>query len=388
MLNSKFVLPIKDHLGTILLLIFIVSESFSKYGIYYESGKSDFPRLIKLVVFAFLILSLIKFFKSIIAPLLLVLILCIGQLFLVDSFKPEVLTSGAKSLFPIFLFIYFNKYPLRDHSRKILYQVFEYLMILNGVLIFIGMFLNVHLFDSYPWGRFGYNGLFINSSTSSYVYAIALFYFFLKLKQNFFRNWKSIFIIICALLTGTKILYIALFSILFIYLTRFVKLDKHYRRILIFGVVLILFSIGYFFFFEYGIFNQIRQEQGLISSILSFRDDLFIEKTLPFVQENWMWPNYLFGGISDLAIRSQMGFIDVFLFWGIIGGLIYLYVFYKTFANKQLSKLGVYIILILALMVFLAGNFFENASVAIYLLILKEKLSDQVSYTNEYILND
>ena len=38
-----------------------------------------------------------------------------------------------------------------------------------------------------------------------------------------------------------------------------------------------------------------------------------------------------------------------------------------------MSKWQFYFIVILSIVVFLAGNFFENASVAIYLLVFKEK---------------
>ena len=83
-----------------------------------------------------------------------------------------------------------------------------------------------------------------------------------------------------------------------------------------------------------------------------------------------------------------MGFVDVFLFWGILGGIIYLFAFYKNFVPKSLVKNANYIILILSLMVFLAGNFFENASVAIYLLVLKEILMDRSKPFTKVIAND
>ena len=149
-----------------------------------------------------------------------------------------------------------------------------------------------------------------------------------------------------------------------------------------------LFIVGiYFFFFQYGIFNEIRRKEGLLSSIFSFRDDLFLEQTLPFIERNWTWPNYLFGGISDLATRSQMGFIDVFYFWGILGGSVYLYLYYKTFKTFPLNKILLYMLLSLVLMVFLAGNFFENASLAIYMLILKEAIISSTKTFSKTQLN-
>src|SRR5690554_4551154 len=235
---------------------------------------------------------------------------------------------------------------------------------------------------------FPYTTLFRSTSaTSSYVYAVAIFYFLLKLKRNFLKSWKTYFVIACTIFTGTKILYIALIASLFIYLICFVNFSKQQRKLIFFVIMSACAAIAYFFFFEFGIFNQIRQNEGLLSAILSYRDDLFMEQTLPFIKENWSWANYLFGGISELSVRSQMGFIDVFVFWGILGGLYYLYTFYKTFVTFPIDKNVVYILLSLGLMVFLAGNFFENASVAIYLVILKEKLIDKPVFSKENVQN-
>jgi len=97
-----------------------------------------------------------------------------------------------------------------------------------------------------------------------------------------------------------------------------------------------------------------------------------MEETLPFIQENWSWGNYLFGGITDMETRSQMGVIDVFYFWGLVGGALYVYTFVKTFVTFRLTKEVLFLLISFAVIVFLAGNFFENASVAIYLVVLRE----------------
>ena len=385
---SKVIEKSKLHFMAIMLLLFFISEAISKYGIRVEGGKSDIPRYIKFAVYIVLALGLWKKTKSLIAPLVLAIIFCVGQFFLANGFNQEIVVSFSKMLFPIFLFIYFNHYPIRGNERKSLFRLFEAILILNGIFIFIGFLGEISMFRSYFGERFGYNGLFITSATSSYVYSIAIFYFLLKLKWDFLKSWKTYFVIACALFTGTKILYIALLASLFIYLTCFVNFSKQQRKLIFFGILAACAAMAYFFFFQFGIFNQIRQNEGLLSAILSFRDDLFIEQTLPFIRENWSWANYLFGGISELSVRSQMGFIDIFLFWGILGGIFYLYTFYTTFFTFPIVKSTLYILLSLALMVFLAGNFFENASVAIYLLILKEKLVDEADFTNENILNE
>ncbi len=366
----------------LLLLLFYSSEAFSKYSTVFLDGKSDIQRLIKVIVLGFFVLAIIKPLKNLLLPTLLVIAFCLGQFALVNGFNQEIVVSFSKFLFPIFLFIFFDKYQLSRTSQDILFRTFEYILIFNGALIFLGFVFEISLFNSYKYGRWGYNGLFINTSTSSYIYAIAIFYFLLKLKEKFLKSWMSLFIIVCSLFTGTKIVYVALFGALLLFLFLYNNLNRKQRNAVLLSLLTLFLALGYIFFFQLGIFNEIRQEQGILSAILSSRDELFLNETIPYMQEHWHWPNYLFGGISDLALRSQMGFIDLFLFWGSIGGILYLILFYKTFIPNLTKKNSGYIILTLTLMVFLAGNFFENASLAIYLLILKEILMER---SNSYI---
>lgn len=376
MRNHKYFKFIENNLATLFLLLFYISEAFSKYSIYYGGAKSDFPRLIKSAVFALLVVFLLKFWKNLVLPSILVIMFCVGQFFLPEGFKTEIVVSVSKLLFPILIFLYFNKYKILDKNRKFLLATFETLLIFNAVLIFLGLIFEIYWFQSYTGARFGYNGVFITTASSSYIYTIGLFYFLLKLKSKFLKNWKSLLVIVSCILTGTKILYIALIVSVLLYISNYLNLRIKQRRF-IFSILTAVFVLGlYFFFFKYGIFNEIRQEKGLISSIFSFRDDLLMEQSIPFVLDNWKWPNYLFGGISDLATRSQMGFFDVFYFWGAIGGILYLYAYYKEFLTFELQKTILYMLLSLIVMVFLAGNFFENATVAIYMLLLKEKIID------------
>src|SRR5690606_3298016 len=111
--------------------------------------------------------------------------------------------------------------------------------------------------------------------------------------------------------------------------------------------------------------------EGFLTSLLSTRNKAFMEETLPFIQQQWSWLNYLVGGISDLETRSQMGIVDVFYFWGIAGGSLYLYMYYKSFVTFKLNKVVLSLMITLFGLISLSGNFFENASVAIYMLVLR-----------------
>ena len=137
------------------------------------------------------------------------------------------------------------------------------------------------------------------------------------------------------------------------------------------------------FFFKYGIFNEIRERDGLISSVMSHRDRLFLEETIPYIQEHWGSLNYLFGGVSDLSTKSQIEFIDIFYFFGIIGGFCYYYIFLKEFLVFKMNIYLVILLSVLFILVLLGGNFFSYPSIFIYLVILQEclKLDESNQYT-------
>src|SRR5690606_2534212 len=128
----------------------------------------------------------------------------------------------------------------------------------------------------------------------------------------------------------------------------------------------------YITFFKYGIFNEIRQREGLTSALMSHRNNLLTERTIPFIKEQWGIINYFLGGVSDLSTKSQMDIVDVFYFFGIIGGLLYFYIFFKSFITFKADFSILFLLGILFIIVLLAGNFFSYPSIAIYLVILRE----------------
>ncbi|MCR9182168.1 MAG: hypothetical protein NXH73_04515 [Flavobacteriaceae bacterium] len=243
----------------------------------------------------------------------------------------------------------------------------------NSILIFIGVIFSIKLFNTYQGDRFGFNGMFAAVSNGSYAYIITLLYFLLSYKDKVFKNWKFILIFISCFFIGTKAVYLAM-ALTLAYIVVAAKIP-HKKTILSLGAIVSL-AAAYYFFFHYGIFNSIRQSDGLISALLSYRDELFLERTLPYIQENWSWVNYLFGGVSDFDLRSQMEFIDVFFFWGLLGGAFYLFIFYKLFLPFKLSRTGIFFIAFLAFIVLLAGNFFAYSFVAMFLMVLKLKLEE------------
>lgn len=344
---------------------------------YYFFPEFSFSQFIKAVVLiGFLIFQIaIKDYKFILIALVTFIFFSIGQLFLETSFTRNSLLTFFKFLFPILLFSFVNKRIKINKLSPEFYKTFEWVMVVNSILIFIGALLSIKLFNTYQGNRFGYNGMFAAVSNGSYGYIITLFYFLLRYKERVIKNWKFIFIFISCIFIGTKAVYLSMLFTLG-YLAYVSKIP--FKRTLLVVAILIGLLLAYYFFFQYGIFNSIRQSDGLLSALLSFRDQLLLEKTLPFIQESWGWVNYLFGGVSDFDLRSQMDIIDVFFFWGILGGAFYLFIFLKLFLPFKMNTTGWLFISFLAFIVLLAGNFFVYSFVALFMVTLKLKLEESM----------
>jgi len=358
---------------SLLVIIFYFSEAISKAFIFYEGHKWALPRYIKLSILILLAAYLLfKNTKALIGPVVLSLIFIIGQLFLDDAWQNQIIVSFSKYLFPVFLFLFFNNYQFPQQAKKNLIKAFDFILIFNSCLILLGFILEVALFKTYSGHRFGYNGLFLASSTGSYAYSLAILGYLFRFKNKFFANYKSLLILSAGLLIGTKSFYMALFVALLSFIIFYSGSTLKQKRTLFLGSVGLVATLFYYFFYVSGEFNSIRNEKGLVDAILSFRNTLLTDQLLPFIGQNWSVPNYLFGGITDLNTRSQMAFIDVFYFWGILGGIFYLYIYFKSYLKVKISRPEIYYFPIILVIAFLGGNFFFNASTAIYLLIFRE----------------
>ncbi|HLS29336.1 MAG TPA: hypothetical protein VK021_00625 [Flavobacteriaceae bacterium] len=365
-----------EHLLILVLLLFFGTEAYNKLSWFSSWEKNDLQKILKAVVFISLGVGLLfRNYKVLLSLLALCLIFIIGQWQLAEGLSEENLIYLSKFLFPILLFSFFNEVRLR--SSKSLFNVYEFLVLFNSLLIILGFIFDIIYFKTYSGKRFGYSGLMITSATATYFYCIAIFYFFIRYKT--IQNWKFLGCVLAAILVGTKSIYLFLALFGAFYIIRYVR-SKKLKFIFLFLVSVLAVLLGIYLLYYNPVFSEIRSSQGIISAILSYRDQLFIERTLPFIEQNWSFTNYLFGGASDFETRPQLEFFDLFYFWGIIGSVIYLLLYYHSFKPLKLPKQEEWFFFIsLIIIMFLAGNFFYNASIPIYLLIFKQ----YPSYPNE-----
>ena len=378
---EQFLKVFKLSWFSLILLLFFITEAYFKLMLFSTDETTTLLQITKGITIGCMGLYILKKQpKSLVSITVLFLMFIIGQVALVRGVYKESIVAFFKLIYPIVLLQFFFIYKLSSNQKKKLFQVFEFIILFNSLIILVGFGFDIDVLNSYEGSRFGFNGLFITSAVSSYVYCIALIYLLAKYQNTFFKRLTNLIIILSMFFIGTKVSYFFLLCFFTIYFLKYTAINKKI-------VITVLLTLGvfclYMFFFKYGIFNEIRQKDGLISALMSYRNQLLVERTIPYVKEHWTFVNYLFGGVTNIVTKSQIEIIDVFYFFGIFGGFLYLYVFIKAFL---IFKPNIYIaILLFALLfiVFLAGNFFSYPSIAIYLVILREffKQHEQDQYT-------
>lgn len=361
-----------ESIAVLFLLLFFFTEGYSKIFMFSGFEKPMFPRYLKAFVLGGMALYLFFMdYKKLLGIFLLTVIFLIGQEFLPKSFQWPVVVSFSKYIFPILLFLFFNLEYVKK-EKKLFLTIFEALIVLESLLVFIGFLFQINIFKTYTGLRFGYNGLMIVSATGTYFFVVALCYFLVRYQEKCLVNWRFWITVLACLFLGTKSIYLALAAFSVFYIFQFIKSKK--LRYSLFGIgLIVILGFAYYLFFLNPVFEHIRRSEGLLTSILSLRDQLFLNQTLPFIQNNWRWVNYFLGGVSDLQTRTQMAFVDLLYFWGGLGAIAYVFFFLKSYIRFRFKDPNVLFSLLLLLTIaFLAGNFFTNASLPIYLLVLRE----------------
>jgi hypothetical protein len=248
-------------------------------------------------------------------------------------------------------------------------------MTLNGVFIILGFLFEIEAFRTYPgpW-RFGYDGLIFAQNEASFIFIFALtivYYrrFYLGIKEFFF--W---IILITSLLVATKAVFLYFFLLFLFHIFKKVSL----RNILTFGISALV--IGYFLFSttvnkifinSYNVFMYMYNKGGLWYALLSGRDEYIKDKLAPLIFEQWSFPNFIFGGQDVVTHYIEMGFIDLMLFFGVFGSVVYLFVFYKIYRFLPFKKdFNLFFGIVFFLIIATAGHFFESGIAGIHFIIM------------------
>ena len=363
---------LKNNLLPALLVLFYLSEALNKYAIFNFGEPTFVAKAIKGLVLVFCLFSIIflrKARKKLLLIAALIITFSIGQYFLQPNFDKVVVLNFVKALFPLILFIYYS-YNTSNINLTIL--VFEKIALFNSLFIIIGVLFNVYSFQTYGGSRFGYNGFLVSSATATYFYTIVLFHYFIKYKERLFFNIERLIVLLSLIFIGTKALYLALIVSLFIFLYFYYNKKWKYHLIVILSSIVIFFS--YYFVFLHNSFSEIIYKNGIIASITSLRSTILIDQMIPFIKNNWTITNLFFGGINDISTRPQMSLFDLFYFFGLAGSFLYLIIYYKSYFTFKTTKIEKSYFVVIFLACLVSGNFFINATTAIYMVFIRESI--------------
>jgi hypothetical protein len=366
----------------ILLLATLASDVVSKY---LAVQGHEFSRASLIVRFIFEIGMLIYLFLHLkrkeLVPLIFILILFVlvfaGQLIIGNSDKFfEHFVYFNKYVYMFILYIFFSKLLFLEESKKdLIFDMFKLIILVHIVSVFIGLFFEIDFLKTFydKDYRFGYNGFIKAANESSIVIVLILSFLYFRV---IFENGSKLLLfisIIFALLSGLKAVYAFIF-LLGIYHALIEKSKLILAIIIIFFVYIFIYAddilnnesiqmfISYYF--------RTVEDQGWLYMLLSGRQE-YLDLRLLELMEDWSFFNFLIGGQDITVYMVEMDFFDLFLFFGLLGSAIYLYLFYWLFVKKLLcERFFLFFFLSILSMAFFSGHFFTSSIGATFFVLV------------------
>jgi hypothetical protein len=344
----------------VFISIAIIFEFITKFfGFYYNQYYWSFGTVFKLLFFLYFLQQLIKGpKKEFLIPLILLSSFLVVELFIYDfSVKIDFYFYSTRYLyFLIFLFL------LTKHNNLSKNQVINFLtffLIVNSVMILSGIIFDISIFKTYEGGRIGFDGVFNVVSDVNYVYAS---YILICIFYHNVHDYKKLTLIniLVGVLTGTKVILVLSMIYLIFRLYKYSK--KALTTLLVTISVLVFVFHRIFMKYIKLIFEEhflIYETDGFWGAISSTRFTNALNSIELFLNKFPKKSNFIYGK-DFIENRVEMELLDLLLFWGILGSIIYLAIF--IFLNKKfiIEKKDIYIICIMLLISFFGGKFLTN----------------------------
>jgi hypothetical protein len=271
-----------------------------------------------------------------------------------------------KYLYPFFFIGVFSLIKDRQETISRYFEIVETALIINIIFVVSGFIFSIDFFQSYMRSsRFGYSGLM------EFVFFQDLL--IIVISRRLFLDkvdLKFVILSIASLFIGTKAIILFFVILIFYYLLEKgkIKLLFLYSGILISALVFMK-PIVDFFAKLFPFWQPLLDKYGYLTLLTSTRD-WNIQKTIGYIELNSNLKN-LFVGIGEFSkYLVEMDFIDLFLFFGIIGGVIYM-MFLSRLINKNYH-------LIPFIIGFFSGNFlFSTITISICFIWMYESYAEQ-----------
>lgn len=375
------------------VVFFFLGDILRKIALYFECDFTRYSTLSKVVVlilyFLFFIFNYKRyrkeehFIKMIIAITILTCAFIIGQIGLSDSISQPLnfflnIEYLAKYLYlPITILMFSSLKNEIKYINKII-VVIEFIFIVNLIFILIGFCFDINVLSTYLGNRFGYIGIFSRSGQTSFFFIIfILFYYRLLMdKRNITNIFKFAFFVSVSLLLGTKriFFFLILLSLYYFFIQKGFKKWITYKFMIIAVLVGICFKQNVIDSFNkiFLVFQKIYYSNGFLSSLTSYRSDLFYKTFNEFVKKNWAFENYIFGGPSfqNYIFITGMDFFDLYLFFGLIGMVVYFKIFNFLVDFKVQGNFMIFYFSTLAITSFLSSAFLYDPYVNLLFVIM------------------
>lgn len=369
--------------------IFLLFWSFSLLGtvayktslLYFQIDHTTYLWITEILFLSVIVIYLIKekdFYAVKIFGLLL-LIKLIGSLLVyehyispVDFYKDLIKTSFGYS-FVFLMFYYLKSLDLKQVNK--LFSFFKVLCLIVYITVFLGAVFSIKLFETYIGSRFGFSSIFFPSSYGSYfiIISILIFYFY----NRYIQNIPNVYIVVASLagvFTGTKSSY--LFLLLF--WTYIFFQDRYYKNKWVWTLLALVF-INLLIFKEklqivleqkFVVLYDSYKNNDFVTFALSYRD-VSAHKAELFIQENWFFLNYLFGGVDRRQLLVEISLVDLFLNFGLVGALLFFIAYNKLILAKLIKENVLFFSFSLVFIItIMGGNFFDRFYLAYPLSLL------------------
>jgi len=250
----------------------------------------------------------------------------------------ENLNMVVKMVFFFSCWEVFRQFFQKEPDQVRLFGLYETIVMIQALLIIIGFIFQSELLSSYGQEyRFGYKGLLPARNEVSGFFIIAFFYFLWKLYCTK-RGFVQLFVVlVAAFMTGAKAILILPVALVFFLARLFIRFPRNKVFYIVVGVSVLL--VGIVVWQRDNILERLlpslqyfssQLESGnnptLLSSLTSGRIEYAQTLLSDFLLH--LTPGRLFFGGYNLAdLSTETDLLDVFLFLGIAGGLLF-YTFY------------------------------------------------------------
>ena len=284
---------------------------------------------------------------------------------LAASSNPQLYSQGEYAYFESFKFVNkmlffficwaaFKAVFRSDEERSRLFKVFEWLVIIQSVVIIASFLFHIELFAGYSSIqdgvinriRFGYRGLIPAENEISAFFLIAFFYFLNKVVRHRKGVVQLILITVAGLLTGTKVSLVLVAVLGFYSIKWLFRVRIRREHLLLLGSVVLLVVVGVLNldtlvsrleptiqYFTYWV-----GQKGPLLLFTTGRDirlNFVLEEFLPY----YNGLNILFGGTDLVKFATEMDVIDVFLKLGFVGWIAFYfsYIYVLLFSGKGIN---------------------------------------------------